>query len=562
MTKGGSSNTRPNPLPAEKDGLFRRLIWTTLLRIALVSALLSVAAAVLFGAEEKHLSSVEQALFAIVIGTYAASLAYLFILRSAQSWRWTLAWAQVVGDVLIAACLVWLTGGTESILLFMFPLAVVTAAVLLYRRGAVFAALLSSVALGVVAFGLRSGVLPAPSAAGDQPSLPLPRMMFFLFAHVSAIFLTAALASYLAEQLRSTRERLTVREHDYLALERLNESIVRSVSSGIVTADRDGRLTYLNRAAEEICGFTLDQAQGEPIERRLPALASHLGASGPERFEAEHQTASGERRRLGFAVAALYDRDGTSQGHVVAVEDLTSIRAMEEDLKRSEKLAAVGALAAGLAHELRNPLASMTGSIELLGGTAAFGDEERRLMGIVLREADRLNALVRDFLRFAKPAPGQLEPVDMAELARQTVTLFRNDPQRRHVEVVEELAGPLPVLADTGQLSQVLWNLVVNAAEAMPAGGRIFLRGRVSGGAVLLEVEDEGPGVAEEDLPHVFEPFYTTKVGGTGLGLAIVHANVRSHGGEVQAQRGKGKGAAFLVRLPLHRPEAEAARAG
>ncbi|MGC4114864.1 MAG: histidine kinase dimerization/phospho-acceptor domain-containing protein [Myxococcales bacterium] len=401
------SPTAQPPFSAGDDGLYRRLVWTTLLRIALVSALLSVAAALLFGAEEKRLSSVEQALFAIVIGTYAASLVYLLVLRSAKAWRGRLAYAQVVGDVLIAACLVWLTGGTESILLFMFPLAVVTAAVLLYRRGAIFAAVLSSVALGVVVFGLRSGILPAPSASEGQPTLPLPRMAFFLFAHVSAVFLSAALASYLAEQLRSTRERLTVREHDYLALERLNESIVRSVSSGILTADRDGRVTYMNRAAEEICGFSLQQTQGEPVERRLPVLSPYLSQSGPGRFEAAHQTAAGEARRLGFAVAALYDRDGTSQGHVVAVEDLTSIRAMEEDLKRSEKLAAVGALAAGLAHELRNPLASMSGSIELLHGTASLGEEERKLMGIVLREADRLNSLVRDFLRFAKPTPSR-----------------------------------------------------------------------------------------------------------------------------------------------------------
>lgn len=552
----------PSQVPPENDSLFRRLVWTTLLRIALVSALLSVAAALLFRAEEKHLSAVEQALFAIVIGTYAASLGYLLILRSAKAWRGQLAYAQVVGDVLIAACLVWLTGGTESILLFMFPLAVVTSAVLLYRRGAIFAALLSTAALGVVVFGLRSGFLPSPSAVENQPPMPLPRIAFFLFAHVSAVFLSAALASYLAEQLRSTRERLTVREHDYLALERLNESIVRSVSSGIVTADRDGRVTHLNRAAEEICGFTLAQAQGEPVERRLPALAAHLRASGPERFEAEHRTASGERRWLSFAVAALYDRDGTSQGHVVAVEDLTSIRAMEEDLKRSEKLAAVGALAAGLAHELRNPLASMSGSIELLHDTTGLGEEERRLMGIVLREADRLNALVRDFLRFAKPTPVQLEQVDLAELARQTVTLFRNDAQRKAVTVEEDLEGPLPAAADAGQLSQVLWNLLVNAAEAMPGGGRVTLKGRLAGPSVVLEIRDEGQGIAASDLPHVFEPFYTTKVGGTGLGLAIVHAIVQNHGGEVQVQSSAGKGAVFAVRLPRRQAEAASEEAG
>jgi two-component system sensor histidine kinase PilS (NtrC family) len=347
--------------------------------------------------------------------------------------------------------------------------------------------------------------------------------------------------------LRSTRERLNLREHDYLALERLHESIVRSVSSGIVTADRFGRTTYLNRAAEEILGFGLAQAQGEPIERRLPALAGRLRA---ERFEADHLTAQGERRRLGFAVAPLYDRDGKNQGHVVAVEDLTSVRAMEETLKRSEKLAVVGALAAGLAHELRNPLASMSGSIQLLQDGQALGDEERHLMSIVLREADRLNGLVRDFLQFARPAPNQLERLDLREVVSHTATLFRNDPVRKSVELAEALPEELPVVADAGQLGQVLWNLLTNAAEALPDGGRVQLRGRVEGERVVLEVEDDGPGIAPDDLPHIFEPFYTTKAGGTGLGLAIVYSIVEGHHGEVAVESAEGKGTRFRLRLP------------
>ncbi|MBI5549116.1 MAG: PAS domain-containing protein [Deltaproteobacteria bacterium] len=550
-----SAITPAIPPSAENDGLLRRLVWTTLARIALVSLLLSASAVILFRVDEGQLSTLEQALFSLIIVSYGASLAYLLVLRSVRERHRRLAWAQVVGDVLIAASLVWLTGGVESIFVFMFPLAVVTASVLLYRRGAIVAAVLSSLALSVVGIGLNTGLLP--TASSPLQRMPLSRLTFFLFAHSSAVFLSAALASYLAEQLRSTKERLSLKEQDYLVLELLHESILRSVGSGIVTADRYGRITFLNRAAERVLCCSLIEAQGEPIERRLPALEGHLKGTPFERFEAEHSATGGPPRRLGFAVSPLYDREGTSQGHVVAVEDLTSIRAMEEGLKRSEKLAAVGALAAGLAHELRNPLASISGSIQLLHENRAFGDDERQLMSIVLRETDRLNALVTDFLRFARPKPNQLEPLDLREVVSSTVTLFRNDPTRREVVLEEELAEELPVMADVGQLGQVLWNLLGNAAEAMSGrGGRVRLIGKRWQSEVVLEVADDGPGIAAEDMPHIFEPFYTTKARGTGLGLAIVHAIVQGHGGEVQVRSEEGRGTAFTVRLPARSEQA------
>jgi two-component system sensor histidine kinase PilS (NtrC family) len=546
------------PTNAEDGGLYRRLVWATLARIAVVSVLLAASAAVLFRGSAR-LGHIEQALFSIILATYAASLLYLLVLRGAKRLHRRLAYAQVVGDVLISSCLVWLTGGAESILVFMFPLTVVTAAVLLYRRGAIVAAVLSSAALSVVAIGLNDDWLPSAKVAMDQPEMPLPRLAFFLFAHASAVFLSAALASYLAEQLRSTRERLTLRESDYLALEQLQESILRSVTSGIVTVDRFGRITFMNRAAESICGFSLEKAQGESAEHRLPALAARLSAAASERFEAEHQTDGGYRRRLGFAVSPLYDREGKNRGHVVAVEDLTGIRAMEENLKRSEKLAAVGTMAAGLAHELRNPLASMSGSIQLLHESKAFEDDERQLMSIVLREADRLNGLVTDFLRFARPVPNQLEQLDLGEVVASTVTLFRNDPTRRAVEVQVELNGELPVVADRRQLGQVLWNLLSNAAEAMPQGGQVRLSGRLANGSAQLEVKDDGPGIAADDLPHIFEPFYTTKARGTGLGLAIVHSILQGHGGEIAVESVEGKGTRFSLKLPLRPAQARSA---
>jgi two-component system sensor histidine kinase PilS (NtrC family) len=536
---------------AEDPGLYRRLVWLTVVRIILVTLLLGASTLVLLKSDTEEPSSVAQILFGIIIATYLASLAYLLILRSAARLHRRLAWAQMAGDVLIASCLVYLTGGTQSGVVFMFPLSVVSAAVLLYRKGALVAALLASASFALVALGLSAGWLPPLNARAVQ-AIPAAKLAFILSANVGAIFLTAALASYLAEQLRTVRERLSLREHDYRALAQIHESIVRSLASGIVTADRFGRLTYLNTAAERIFGVCAKEVLGTPAHEPLPLLRGRLAeVPGAARFEADHATGSGDKRRLGVAITPLLERDGSAQGHVVVVEDLTGIRTMEAAVRRSEQLAAVGTLAAGLAHELRNPLASMSGSIQLLGERKAFSEDERRLMRIVLREADRLNALVTDFLKFARPSPAQIEAIDLAEVVASTAALFRNDPTRKGIELKSEMEQELKVMGDAGQLGQVLWNLLTNAADAMPSGGAITIEGRCIDRAIELTVRDCGAGMGPDELPHLFEPFFTTKERGTGLGLAMVHGIVQAHRGEIAVESERGAGTIFTIRLPM-----------
>ncbi len=540
-------------------GLYRRLVWLTLLRIVLVTLLLAASTVSLLRQEARELDPKEQVLYGVILATYVASLIYLFLLRASTDLHRPLAWAQIVGDVIIAAALVYMTGGAESVVVFMFPLTVVSAAVLLYRRGAVVSAALSSVALVGVALTLNGGLLPASSGAPAVAAMPAPKLAFFASANVAAIFLTAALASYLAEQLRSARARLTVRESEYLALELLHESIVRSIPSGIVTTDRFGRVTFLNRAAEQLTGASFSLVLRRPLAQLLPDLAERLGSGGPlERFELEHRV-SGEPRRLGFTASPLLDRQGQKHGHVLAFQDLTAIRAMEEAVLRSERLAGVGTMAAGLAHELRNPLASMTGSIQMLAQSKVFDEDERRLMSIVLREADRLNGLIGEFLQFARPAPAQLEPIDLRQVVSSTLELFANDPTRSAVRVRTALEVELPVLGDAGQLGQVLWNLLANAADAMPQGGEVAVLGALKGAEAELSVVDQGSGILPEDLPHIFDPFYTTKEMGTGLGLAIVHAIVQAHRGQVTVHSEIGRGSTFCLRLPV---QAQAQAAG
>jgi len=535
-------------------GLHRRLVWLTLLRIVLTTVLLAASTLILLKAQRDELGRYERILYGIVAASYLASLIYLLLLRSTRVVSSPLAYTQVAGDVLIASCLVYLTGGTESVVVFMFPLTVVSAAVLLYRRGAMVAAVLSSVGLLFVASGTAYELLP-PVGAKAQ-ALPPPRLAFLLFAHISAIFLTAALASYLAEQLRSTRERLSVREHDYLALELLHESIVRSIDAGILTVDRFGRVTFCNEAAERILGTELPALLWQPVATAVPELARQLREGpGCQRFEAEIGARDGSKKRLRFAITNLFDRTGKDHGRLVAFEDLSEMRAMEEAIKRSERLAAIGTMAAGLAHELRNPLASMSGSIQILAEAQSLEADEQRLMTIILREMDRLDYLVQEFLRFARPAPPQYDDFDLAEMIATTTTLFANDPIYRQASIETRVQSPLVVRGDMRQLSQVLWNLLTNAGDSMPDGGRILVEASRDASSFQLSVRDTGCGIEPADCPHVFDPFFTTKERGTGLGLAIVHGIVQAHGGEIEVESAPGRGTCFLIRLPSEQEE-------
>lgn len=413
--------------PIEDPGLHRKLVTITFFRVMTVAVLLGGTAIVGWreGADVQRGLQPLFTLAGVVFGATALSAAALLWRRGDRA----LAYAQIALDVGIATGVVAMTGRAESLFLFMYTLAVVNGGILLFARGAAASGLLSVASY----LGVNSRVFGAPHVA------PVT-----LFTHGAAFLATAALASYLAEQLRRTGERLAQRE-----------------------------------------------------------------------------------------------------------SDLTE---MEAQVQRSQRLADLGTLAAGLAHEIRNPLASMTGSIELLRASASAGEDERRLMGIVLREAERLNELVAQFLVFARPAPPRRRPTDLAALLDETLSVFRNDPQAAGVAISPALEAA-PADCDPDQVRQVVWNLLTNAAQALGAGassggGGIRVRCRAGAEGATVEVEDDGPGVAPEDLGRIFLPFFTTKARGTGLGLALVHRIVDAHGGTIRVASERGKGTRFTVVLP------------
>jgi two-component system sensor histidine kinase PilS (NtrC family) len=316
---------------------------------------------------------------------------------------------------------------------------------------------------------------------------------------------------------------------------------------------RDGRVLTANAAASEILGAPV--AAGRPIEELMPSLRPLLDATAEagalRRGEIVHARSDGARV-LGVSLSPLSDAGGALLGRIVNFQDVTQLRDMEEAMARSERLAAVGRLAAGIAHEIRNPLAAISGSIELLAQPAAGGGADSgELMAIVMREVARLNALITELLEFARPRAPETQPIDLQASLAELLRVAEHDKQLDGARV--ELSAPQPVWveADAAQLRQVVWNLLRNAAEASPSGAPITVELGAEDEFARLTVRDRGPGIAAENRPRVFEPFFSTKEGGTGLGLATVHRIVEEHHGRVEIADAPGGGAAIIVRLPI-----------
>jgi len=337
----------------------------------------------------------------------------------------------------------------------------------------------------------------------------------------------------------------------------LHQNTIRCLSSGLVTTTLDGTITTMNDAACDILGLTDGPPIGQKLASRIPSLDVVLGKVGALgrvlRDEVDAVRADGIERRLGLSATPLSDHTGNVIGRVIHFQDLTDLRHMEQTVARAERLAGIGRLAANIAHEIRNPLASISGSVEVLKRLPGADAETRNLVDIAVREVDRVNALISNLLDYARPRTEDRQRLDLAEMVAEIAKIF--ELERRAKEVRLQLHAPTNVWVEaaSGQMQQVLWNLLRNAAEAMPEGGTIYLstaqRNATPPEAILM-VRDTGIGIAREDLDHIFEPFFSRKTGGTGLGLATTARIVEDHKGTIDVLSQRGKGTTFTVRLP------------
>lgn len=481
-----------------------------------------------------------QALYALVLAGFLLALAYGALTAWSRSPRVHL--FELAGDAALISGFVYCSGGAQSIFGFLFLIWIVYAALTLGSRGALLACASAVVAHTVVVWGPASGWLPSfDGEAVIDPQGAITSVM----GHALAFLAVAILARRLAVEVQAGRREL----HE---LGEIHRRIVDNVSSGLLTVSRDGRISSFNREAERITGWAGSEALGRTLAELFPALGPIGAPSQQERMQVRFDRRDGRRLHLGMSLSELRDPGGESDGAIVIFQDLTRVVEMEEELRRSERLGAIGQLAAGLAHEIRNPLASLSGAIELLTSDLPSGDaSSQTLSQIVRRETARLNRLVTDFLTYARPGPGRFEPVELGTLFEELRALLARDAGCG-IELLPSIEPGLRALGNSDQLRQVFWNLVRNAAESEPVDGVIRVHGRVSANDSELEicVEDRGCGFAPEALDRLFEPFFTTKPKGTGLGLATVQRVVEAHGGRIAVASERDKGTTVRVFLP------------
>jgi two-component system, NtrC family, sensor histidine kinase PilS len=552
--------------PAEAAGSKRRVAQLMAARLLLMLAVFAVALLVV-GAGKRGAEVAERGLYGTLTFAFVSSAVCAALLSRVRRPE-RLAAAQLIADLAAVTSILVFTDGARSLFSFLYLPLTVFAAMQFERRGGYLTAIGASLSLaGLFALDVV-GLF-----GSDARAIAWEWRLAVWGAHTGALLLVAMLASTLARETRVARDRLATSASDLRELRSLHERTVESLTSGLLTVDTQGLVTSCNPEGARILERSAGEIVGAALERVLPGLSAIVesGAPGSRRSRLELALETGEPRFLGVAASVLRGSAGAPSGHVVIFQDVTRVVSLERALVQRERLAAIGELAAGVAHEVRNPLAAISGCIEMLRtvNRERSGDlEQERLMSIVLREVERLEALISDFLEFARPAAPKLEAVVVGPLLEEVAEMCRAAcPVGVRVRV-SALGDELLVLADPKQLRQVLWNLVRNAMQAVGDRGAIdlsaelarlapqaddaSLRSGATGGrgTVEIAVADDGPGIEPSALERIFDPFFTTKPAGTGLGLATVHRIVTAHGGSVRVQSASGKGARFSVRLP------------
>jgi two-component system sensor histidine kinase PilS (NtrC family) len=501
--------------------------------------------------------------------TYGLSVAYLATLRYVDASPW-LVDLQLTVDAALVSCFVIVTGGVQSDFSSLYLLPILAASTLRGRRGALQVASVSAVLYFAVVLSQYTTLetFPRWSLSADS-TLPAPRFAQYVVAlNLFGFLAMGSLAGALAERLRSAGSRLATVSETVEDLRAYNEHVINSLVSGLVTADADCRILTFNRAASAITGVAPARAVGANAATVL-GLPSHfvnrlatLGRTRSQRGDFGVRTEDGRDIELGVTAARLSFPDGRT-GYLFTFQDVTDVKRLERESGMRQRLAAVGEMAAGIAHEIRNPLASMSGSLQVLRSELPLTDDQEQLMDIVLRESDRLNQTIRSFLAYARPQRATITRFDLAQLVSDTARLLRNgtDVKEHHAVDVDTPPDPVWLEFDENQMRQIVWNLATNGLRAMAEGGRLRLVAEASDGQTVgLRVEDQGCGIAPGDIDRIFQPFRSSFDRGTGLGLATVHRIVTDAKGTIHVNSRVGEGTSMRVVLPAAQGQAPAER--
>ncbi len=525
-----------------------KLKWLMGVRVLMVTALLGTSILLRLGYRDVF--------YLLIMLIYILTIVYSLLVNRVSNLI-LFSYLQISLDILLETFLVYLTGGVDSPYTPLYIISIISASIILYRNGSSAAASLSTIMYGGLVDLQFYKIIPSmpPSSYSARETL------YFLFIYTIAFFTVAFLSGGLAEKVKQTGRELISRETDLTSLQAFNENILQSISSGLLTTDLQERITSFNRAAGEITGFRFEDVHGKRVKEILgwttavsPAVNSSKSNTPSRRFDIETSRKDGSRLILGFTISPFKDKNGEDKGSIWVFQDLTRTKEMEEEMSRRERLATIGELAAGIAHEIRNPLASISGSMQVLNRDLDMKDEDRHLMEVALKETERLNSIVTEFLIFARPIQLNPKPCNIIELLTETITLAKKSSDYRDdIEIFTDFHDEnMYIMIDQDKIRQVFWNLLINAFQAMPSGGRfrIETRDMVSCNGIEIVFEDNGEGIKKEDIGMIFNPFFTTKCSGSGLGLAVVQKIVKEHNGNIEVKSIVGMGCLFSVSLP------------
>ncbi len=503
---------------------------------------------------------------------FLIALTYLLTIIYALAWPFTrdrrrqLAYVQILGDLLIITGIVYYTGGIDSNFSSLYFISIMAASIILLRRGGLVAATAASILYGSLIQALFLGELSPYSAADAASPVLMPAQVvgYTIFFNVFGFYTVALLTSYLSESLTLTGRKLEEASDVLADLQVFNQTIIDSITSGLMTTEFDGRIHFFNASAASIFARTASETVGTNVAELLGETEDFLDQvkaklSDNRRFlrlEGKYLDGKGAEIYLGMSASYLLFEGETKSGFLFTFQDLTEIRRLEREVRLKENLATMGEMAAGMAHEIRNPLASISGSVQVLKEAESLSDEQGRLMDIIIRESERLSGTLNEFLAYARPPRFEPAEVDLRRVLEETATLLGHSAEvlPEH-EISLDLPGsPVHLFADPNQMKQITWNLSRNALQAMPNGGRLIMSlSRNGKGEVVMTFRDEGIGMTDGEMHKVFAPFSGSFERGSGLGLAIVYRIVKDYNGVIQVDSVASQGTQVSVHFPLER---------
>ena len=543
------SSVRDRDLPADVRMLLA-------VRVVVVTSLLLAALIIQFTAD---IVLPINYIYLITGLTYGLTLVYIVIARMVES-RVINLYAQFFGDVVLETLLVYFTGGADSPFSFLYLVSIITASMTLYRKGGLVISSVAVILYGVLVDLMFYKVIPMPPQTVLSPTAwTATRIYLNMTTNFAGFYATALLTTYLSEKLRETYEELDVNRQNLAELRALNENVVESIPSGVLTLTPDGTVTFANTIARKILALQSYDMIGRNVAEL--GLFDDVGWFEMERTVSESGIVSGEKETfdgddatcIGYTITPLNTLEGQPSGVTVVIQDLTEMKRLEAQLRMKDRMAAVGELSAGIAHEIRNPLAAISGSVQALKSSERLLPHEQRLMSIILKESDRLNRSIADFLRFVRPKETVMSSFDIAASLQETLDLLRNSSEvlELHQIVTEIDPASQTIFGDPNQIRQVFWNVAKNAIQAMPEGGRLTVTTRVDDGRYRIHFADSGKGMSQDDQRRLFQPFRTNMPSGTGLGMAISYRIIQEHDGAITVDSQLGKGTTITISIPV-----------